>query len=121
MNTPANRQIVLAERPRPIAPTASIFSRAPRLRRSASQGSYAEHDELHARGFSRRLSVRGLVASGRVQGRVKVSHQQMKAWTDEGRIEPMEDIVAGLEQAPVAFQGVFEGRNRGTRLVKVAD
>ncbi|TDU26864.1 hypothetical protein DFR24_3895 [Panacagrimonas perspica] len=71
--------------------------------------------------IARRLSVRGLVASDHVQGRVKVFHQQMKAWLDEGRIKPMEDVVAGLENAPDAFQGVFEGRNRGTRLVKVAD
>lgn len=71
--------------------------------------------------ISRRLNVRGLIASDHVKGRVKEFDTKMKAWIDEGRIRPMEDIVVGLENAPDAFQGVFEGRNRGTRLVKVAD
>ena len=56
-----------------------------------------------------------------VKGRVKEFDTKMKAWIDEGQVKPMEDIVVGLENAPQAFQGVFEGRNRGTRLVKVAD
>jgi NADPH-dependent curcumin reductase CurA len=33
----------------------------------------------------------------------------------------MEDIIDGLQNAPSAFQDIFEGRNRGKRLVKVAD
>lgn len=71
--------------------------------------------------IARRVTVRGLVASDHVHGRVKAFDNQMKAWIDEGRIKPMEDIVVGLENAPEALQGVFEGRSRGTRLVKVAD
>ena len=71
--------------------------------------------------IARRLSIRGLIASDHVRGRVKEFDTRMKAWIDEGRVKPMEDIVVGLENAPNAFQGVFEGRNRGTRLVKVAD
>ncbi len=71
--------------------------------------------------IARRISLRGMVASDHVQGRVKTFDNQMKTWIDEGRIKPLEDIVVGLENAPDAFQGVFEGRNRGTRLVKVAD
>lgn len=71
--------------------------------------------------ISRRLSVRGLITSDHVKGRVKEFDDKMKAWIDQGKVKPMEDIVVGLEKAPDAFQGVFEGRNRGTRLVKVAD
>jgi NADPH-dependent curcumin reductase CurA len=71
--------------------------------------------------IARRLTIRGLIASDHVKGRVKEFDTKMKAWIDEGRVKPMEDIIVGLENAPDAFQGVFEGRNRGTRLVKVAD
>lgn len=71
--------------------------------------------------ISRRLTVRGLIASDHVKGRVKKFDTKMKGWIAEGRVRPMEDIVVGLDNAPDAFQGVFEGRNRGTRLVKVAD
>lgn len=71
--------------------------------------------------IARRLSIRGLITQDHVKGRVKEFDTRMKAWIDEGRVRPMEDIVVGLENAPDAFQGVFEGRNRGTRLVKVAD
>lgn len=69
----------------------------------------------------RRVSLRGMVASDHVKGRVKEFDNKMKAWIDGGQVKPMEDIINGLEKAPEAFQGVFEGRNRGTRLVKVAD
>ncbi|MGH8517328.1 MAG: zinc-binding dehydrogenase [Panacagrimonas sp.] len=71
--------------------------------------------------ISRRLTVRGLITQDHVKGRVKEFDTKMKAWIDEGRVKPMEDIAVGLENAPDAFQHVFEGRNRGTRLVKVAD
>jgi NADPH-dependent curcumin reductase len=71
--------------------------------------------------ISRRLSVRGLIAPDHVKGRVKEFDNKMKAWIDAGQVKPMEDIIEGLEKAPEAFQGVFEGKNRGTRLVKLAD
>lgn len=71
--------------------------------------------------IARRLTIRGLIASDHVKGRVKEFDNKMKTWIEEGRVKPMEDIVVGLENAPDAFQGVFEGRNRGTRLVQVAD
>lgn len=71
--------------------------------------------------ISRRLTVRGLIAPDHVKGRVKEFDDKMKAWIDGGQVKPMEDIINGLEKAPEAFQGVFEGKNRGTRLVKVAD
>ncbi len=71
--------------------------------------------------IARRITVRGLVTTDHVKGRVKAFDNKMKAWIDEGKIKPMEDIIVGLENAPAAFVGVFEGKNRGTRLVKVAD
>ena len=93
----------------------------PHFGESASKGRYQDTMTFMAEVIARRISIRGLIASDHVQGRVKAFDNQMKAWIAEGKIKPMEDIVVGLEKAPEAFQGVFEGRSRGTRLVKVAD
>lgn len=71
--------------------------------------------------IARRGTLRGLVTTDHVKGRVKPFDTKMKIWIDEGKIKPIEEIIVGLEQAPTAFLGVFEGKNRGTRLVKVAD
>lgn len=71
--------------------------------------------------IAKRITVRGMIASDHVRGRVRVFDQQMKAWIDEKKIKPMEDIVEGLENAPDAFQGVFQGENRGNRLVRIAE
>ncbi|HET6384174.1 MAG TPA: NADP-dependent oxidoreductase [Armatimonadota bacterium] len=42
-------------------------------------------------------------------------------WLKEGRMKYREDIVDGLESAPEAFIGLFEGKNFGKLLVRVAD
>ena len=43
------------------------------------------------------------------------------AWVRDGRVKYREDIVEGLDQAPVAFPRLFEGRNFGKLLVRVSD
>lgn len=40
-------------------------------------------------------------------------------WVQEGRLKYREDIVEGLENAPGAFLGLFQGRNFGKLLVRV--
>jgi NADPH-dependent curcumin reductase CurA len=40
-------------------------------------------------------------------------------WVREGRLKYREDIVEGLENAPSAFLGLFQGRNFGKLLVRV--
>jgi NADPH-dependent curcumin reductase CurA len=47
--------------------------------------------------------------------------RQLSTWLREKRIRYREDVVQGLENAPRAFTGMFEGRNIGKQLVKVAD
>jgi len=42
-------------------------------------------------------------------------------WVREGRLKYREDIVEGLENAPSAFLGLFQGRNFGKLLVRVGD
>ncbi|RMF91644.1 MAG: NADP-dependent oxidoreductase [Nitrospinota bacterium] len=47
--------------------------------------------------------------------------QRIARWIREGKIKYKEDVVEGLENAPRAFIGLFEGKNFGKLLVKVAD
>jgi NADPH-dependent curcumin reductase CurA len=47
--------------------------------------------------------------------------KRLARWLKEGRIVAKEEIVEGLENAPDAFQRLFDGRNFGKLLVKVSD
>ena len=46
---------------------------------------------------------------------------EMAAWMGDGRVKYREDVWAGLEQAPAAFQAMLSGRNFGKTLVRVND
>ena len=46
---------------------------------------------------------------------------ELAPWVLEGRIRYREDVRDGLEAAPEALRDLFEGRNRGKLLVKIAD
>ena len=45
----------------------------------------------------------------------------LSQWVREGRIKHEEDIQVGLENAPATLLRLFDGRNRGKQLLKVAD
>ena len=47
--------------------------------------------------------------------------KQLSTWLREGRLQYHEDIAEGLENAPRAFTGMFEGKNLGKQLVKIGD
>ncbi len=47
------------------------------------------------------------------------AHAQLLEWVDAGLIKYREDIVDGLENAPAALVGLYEGRNMGRQLVRV--
>jgi NADPH-dependent curcumin reductase CurA len=44
----------------------------------------------------------------------------LSGWLREGRLKDRVDVVDGLENAPAALQRLFEGKNRGKQLVKLA-
>ena len=45
---------------------------------------------------------------------------QMGQWLTEGKVQAEQTIYEGLENAPDAFIGLFEGKNRGKMVVKLA-
>jgi NADPH-dependent curcumin reductase CurA len=46
-------------------------------------------------------------------------HSSMINWINEGKIKWKETIVEGLDNAPNAFIGLFNGENFGKMLVKI--
>jgi NADPH-dependent curcumin reductase CurA len=71
--------------------------------------------------LQKRLRVQGLVILDHYEHRFKAFQRDMKAWLAAGRIRSTEDRVDGLQNAPEAFIGMLEGRNRGKVVVRVAD
>ena len=47
--------------------------------------------------------------------------QQLASWVTEGKIAHQEDIQHGLENAPRTLRRLFEGKNLGKQLLKLAD
>ena len=75
-------------------------------------------DQIQTRG----LEVRGLVTE-RWMGTPLYAQfkSEMRDWILSGKIRPLEHVVDGLENAPDMMQGLFEGRNFGKAVVRVAD
>ena len=46
---------------------------------------------------------------------------QMASWVVDGKIQHAEDVVAGLENAPVALNRLFSGANTGKVIVRVSE
>ncbi|MGH8596881.1 MAG: zinc-binding dehydrogenase [Gammaproteobacteria bacterium] len=75
-------------------------------------------NEINLRG----LQVRGLVTEDWLGTPLHEKFKkEMKAWILGGKVKPVEHIVEGLENAPDMMQGLFEGRNFGKAVVRVAD
>lgn len=70
-----------------------------------------------------------LVKRGRMEGFIVLDYMKrageavsaLSQWVREGRIKHEEDIQVGLENAPDTLLRLFDGRNRGKQLLKVAD
>lgn len=68
-----------------------------------------------------------LVSRIRMQGflcfdyadRFEEAYTDLAKWVGEGNIRYREDIAEGLENAPAALAGLYEGRNMGRQLVRV--
>jgi NADPH-dependent curcumin reductase CurA len=67
---------------------------------------------------TKRLRMEGFIVMDfydrRDEAETRLAH-----WISEGRIKAELDIIDGLERAPEALIGLFEGNNRGKRAVRV--
>ncbi|MBX3642147.1 MAG: NADP-dependent oxidoreductase [Rubrivivax sp.] len=68
-----------------------------------------------------------LVKRARMQGFVIFDHPQhgdvaradLQRWIREGRLQYVEEVLDGLEQAPDAIAGLYRGENLGKRLIRL--
>jgi len=68
----------------------------------------------------KRLRMEGFIVTDFYHRR-EPAERELAAWVASGAVKAAEDIVDGLEGAPVALSQLFEGRNRGKLLVRVAN
>ena len=69
--------------------------------------------------LQKRLRVQGLVILDHYEDRFEAFRRDMQSWVADGRIKLTEDVVDGLQNAPLAFIGLLEGRNLGKLVVRV--
>ena len=67
----------------------------------------------------KRLKFQGFIVSDFAVQRDDFG-REMSRWMREGKVRYREDVVDNLENAIAAFQGLFQGRNFGKLLVRVA-
>lgn len=69
--------------------------------------------------LQRSLKLQGFIVSN-YRNRIPAFIGDMSQWLAAGKVKYREDVVQGLENAPEAFLGLFEGANFGKLVVKVS-
>src|SRR5437868_2220415 len=67
---------------------------------------------------TKRIRMEGFIVMDFYDRRAEAEARLVR-WISEGRIKAEVDIIDGLERAPEALIGLFEGTNRGKRAVRV--
>lgn len=67
----------------------------------------------------KRIRMQGFIIFDDYGHRYPEFAQQMGEWFEAGKVKFREDIVEGLENAPLAFIGLLEGKNFGKLVVEV--
>jgi NADPH-dependent curcumin reductase CurA len=67
---------------------------------------------------TKRLRLEGFVVMDFFDQRA-AAEARLARWVEEGKIKAIVDIVDGLDKAPQALIGLFEGRNKGKMAVRV--
>ncbi len=67
---------------------------------------------------TKRLRLEGFVVMGFFDQRAE-AEARLARWVEDGEIKAIVDIVDGLDKAPQALIGLFEGRNKGKMAVRV--
>jgi NADPH-dependent curcumin reductase CurA len=70
--------------------------------------------------LTRRIRMQGFIIFDHYGARHEEFLRQMSVWLAAGRIHSREDIVEGLERAPLALMGLLRGENFGKLVVRVA-
>ncbi|HEY6048990.1 MAG TPA: NADP-dependent oxidoreductase [Sphingomicrobium sp.] len=65
-----------------------------------------------------RIRLQGFIVSDYLP-RMPEFYAEMGPWVRDGTVKPQETVVDGLENAPDAFLGLFEGANTGKMLVRL--
>ncbi|KRB44403.1 NADP-dependent oxidoreductase [Phenylobacterium sp. Root700] len=68
---------------------------------------------------TKRLNVRGFIVSD-FNAQREAALSDLESWVETGKLEVLEDVIDGLENAPSALVGLLAGENRGKRMVKVS-
>jgi NADPH-dependent curcumin reductase CurA len=84
------------------------------------------NDALPARGPANYLAL--VMKRGRMEGFIVLDYlarageavTALSGWLREGRLKDRVDVVQGLENAPAALLRLFEGKNQGKQLVRLA-
>jgi len=108
--------------------TDAVFTRLNVDARVVVCGQISQYNDEEAATGPRKLG--GLIRTrARVQGilvrdyaqRFEEATERLARWVANGEITYRETVTEGLENAPEAFLGLFEGENIGKQVVKVAD
>ena len=67
---------------------------------------------------TKRLRMEGFIVMDFYDRRAE-AEQRLARWVAEGKIKAIVDVVDGLDKAPQALIGLFEGKNRGKLAVRV--
>jgi len=70
--------------------------------------------------LTKRIKIQGFIIFADYATRFGEFSNQMTTWIKEGKIKFREDVQDGLELAPQAFIGLFEGQNFGKLVIRVA-
>ena len=69
--------------------------------------------------IAKRLRIEGFIVSDH-WGQYAEFSKHMAQWLIEGKVEAESTVYDGIDQATAAFIGLFEGKNTGKMLVKLA-
>ena len=71
--------------------------------------------------LGKRIRMQGFIILDHYADRFEAFRRDMGEWLETGRVKAREDLIEGLENAPVGLMGLLEGRNFGKVVVKVAE
>ena len=69
---------------------------------------------------TKRLKMQGFIVMDYYEEIAK-AEAELSDWVKSGQLKVVEDVLEGLESAPEGLVGLLAGKNRGKRMIHVAD